>query len=325
MFFWTNGNKRYCTICLLFYSALSFSQRIENSASFREIKSNNYFRYYFDNDFFANTDYYYTQGHDFELVSPKLVKNPINKLFIKLKNSEQKYGVSLEQLGFTPTNLESDKILYDDRPYASLIMLKSFLISTDTVHKVTFSSNLSFGIIGSFTSGKEIQTVIHEVIGRQIPLGWKYQIKNDVILNYDITHEKQLYRLNNLFALNSNVKLRLGTMNTNVSVGLTSTFGKINAPFNPSKNKNNFQVYGYYQALFTTVGYDASLQGGLFNKNSPYIIEDQNVERFTFQKNLGVVLHSKTFYLEYSFSELSKEFKTGKTHRWGGIRIGFTL
>lgn len=317
--------KKYYTVSLLFLSLLSFSQRIDNTASFREIKSNHYFRYYFDNDFFANNDYYYTLGQSFELVSPKLLKNPINYLFIKLKNSEQKYGLSLEQVGFTPTDIGSNEILYDDRPYAAASMLKSFLVSTDTIHKTIFSSTLSFGIIGPFTSGKEIQTEIHKWLGKHIPLGWQYQIKNDLILNYEISHEKQLYRLNDLFALNSNAKLRLGTMNTNVSGGLTTTFGKINSPFISIKNKNDFQIYGYWQCFVTAVGYDASLQGGLFVKNSPYVITDQNMERFTFQKNFGIVFHYKKLYIEYYRSELSREFKTGETHKWGGFRVGFTL
>jgi lipid A 3-O-deacylase len=317
--------EKYYTASLLFLSLLSFAQRIDNTASFREIKSNHYFRYYFDNDFFANNDYYYTQGHNFELVSPKLLKNPINYIFIKLKNSEQKYGLSLEQVGFTPIDIVSNEILYNDRPYAATVILKSFLVSTDTIHKTTFSSTLSFGVIGPFTSAKEIQSKIHEWIGREIPLGWQYQIKNDLILNYEISHEKQLYRLNNLFALNSNAKLRLGTMNTNISGGLTTTFGKINSPFISVKNKNNFEIYGYWQGLVTAVGYDASLQGGLFNKNSPYVISDQNMERFTFQKNFGIVLQYKTLYLEYYRSWLTPEFKTGEVHSWGGFRIGFTL
>lgn len=325
MIFWIHEYKKYYTVGLLLFSILSFSQRIDNTASFREIKSNHYFRYYFDNDFFANTDYYYTQGQNFELVSPKLLKNPVNYLFIKLKNSEQKYGLSFEQVGFTPTDIVSNEILYDDRPYAAAVMLKSFLISTDTVHKTTFSSILTIGIIGPFTFGREIQSKIHEWIGRDIPSGWQYQIQNDLILNYEISHEKQLYRLNNLFSLNSNAKLRLGTMNTNISGGLTTTFGKKNSPIISQKNKNNFQIYGYWQGLVTAVGYDASLQGGLFNQNSPYVITNENMKRFTFQNNFGIILHSKTFYLEYYRSWLSKEFKAGRKHEWGGIRIGFTL
>jgi hypothetical protein len=324
-FFWIHEYKKYYIVSLLILPLLSFSQRIDNTASFREINSNHYFRYHYDNDFFTGTDYYYTQGHNIEFVSPKLSKNPINILFIKLKNSKQKYGLSFEQIGFTPTSIESDEILYDDRPFSAAATLKSFLISTDTIHKTTLSSTLTIGIIGPFTLGKEIQTEIHEWINHKIPHGWQYQIQNDVILNYEISHEKQLYRLNDLFALNSNAKLRLGTMNTNISGGLTTTFGKINSPFVSLKNKEDFQIYLYCQGLVTAVGYDASLQGGIFNQNSPYVITDQNMERFTFQSNFGIVLRHKKLYLEYCHSELTKEFKTGSAHRWGGFRIGLSL
>lgn len=317
--------KKYYTISLLVLSVLSFAQRIDNTASFREIKSKHYFRYHYDNDYFTATDYFYTQGANFELVSPKLIQNPINKLFKQLKNGEQQYGLALEQMGYTPTSLKSDKILYNDRPFAAAVMLKSFLVSTNATHKTKLSSILSIGILGPYAFGKEIQTEIHKWISDEVPHGWQHQIKNDVILNYEIAHEKQLYRFDNLFALNSNAKLRLGTMNTNISGGLTTTFGKINSPFTSLKNKNGFQIYAYLQAFVTIIGYDASLQGGLINQKSSYIITNQNINRFTFQKNFGIVMQYKAIYLEYNRSELSKEFETGKPHKWGGFRIGFKL
>lgn len=104
-----------------------------------------------------------------------------------------------------------------------------------------------------------------------------------------------------------------------------AAFGRINAPFTSIKNKTNFEIYFYLQGLATIIGYDASLQGGLFNKKSPYVIANQNINRITFQNNLGITLPYKSLYLEYTRSELSKEFKTGKSHQWGGFRIGFKL
>ena len=83
-----------------------------------------------DNDYFSATDYYYTQGYNFELTSPWLRKNPLNPLFKKLKKSDQKYGLSIEHMGYTPTSISSDAILYGNRPFAAAIMLKSFLVST---------------------------------------------------------------------------------------------------------------------------------------------------------------------------------------------------
>lgn len=310
---------------LVIFPAIIVGQKIDNTASFRDIKSTNYFRFHYDNDYFTATDYYYTQGYNFELTSPQLQKNPLNRLFFKPQNRESKYGISIEHMGFTPTSISSDAILYGDRPFAAAIMLKSFLISTDTVHQTRISSGLSIGIIGPGAFGKEMQTGIHKWVGDEVPHGWQHQIKNDLLLNYELGHEKQLLQFQNLFALNTNAKLRLGTVNTNISAGLNASLGKINSPFTSVKNKNRFQIYGYFQSILTVVGYDASLQGGIFNRKSPYVIATADLNRVTLQNNFGLILQYKGLYLEYSRTEMSKEFKTGSEHKWGGIRIGVKL
>ena len=78
---------------LVFFPAIIVGQKIDNASSFRDIKSANYFRFHYDNDYFTATDYYYTQGYNFEFTSPILQKNPINNLFLKPSGSEFKYGV----------------------------------------------------------------------------------------------------------------------------------------------------------------------------------------------------------------------------------------
>ena len=68
-------------------------------------------------------------------------------------------------------------------------------------------------------------------------------------MNYEVSHEKQLFRYRNLLSLTSNAKLHLGTVNTKISGGLTTAFGKINNAFSAIKNKNRFQIYCYLQGL----------------------------------------------------------------------------
>ena len=74
--------------------------------------------------------------------------------------------------------------------------------------------------------------------------------------------------------------------------------------------------------MISVIGYDATLQGGLFNKESPYVIPDSKITRATLQNNFGIVMRIKKLYLEYSQSFLTDEFDSGGNHRWGGIRIG---
>jgi hypothetical protein len=301
------------------------AQKINNMASFRAIENDSYFRFNYDNDYFTSSDKNYTQGYSFELVSSKLKKNPINKLFYIPQNSATKFGFSIEHIGFTPSNYKSAAIQFSDRPFAAAIMLKSFTISTTIEKKYRGYSAFNIGIIGPGAFGKEMQVAIHEATGNAIPLGWKNQIKNDVVLNYEIGLEKQLFRFRNIFSLQSDTNLKVGTLYTNASLGLNATIGIINTPFDSTFEKSKFQLYFYTQPLVNIVGYDATLQGGLFNQNSPYTISNSSIERFTAQHNYGIVLKTKRLYFEYSRTAITREFDSGNSAKWGGIKIGFTF
>jgi len=292
-------------------------------ASFRDIKADCYFRFNYDNDYFTSRDQDYTQGYNFELVSPNLRKNPFNKVLLNPKNSEYKYGISIEHIGFTPFNIKSPNIQFGDRPFAATIMLKSFAIATDTIRKSRLISSLNIGLIGPGAFGKEMQVAIHEATGNTIPEGWQNQIKNDMVLNYEISHEKQLVSYRNLFSLSTHSRLRLGTLFTNVGFGLTTTLGIVNSPFSSSKIKKKFSIYGYVQSMANIIGYDATLQGGLFNKKSSYTISNSEIERLSAQANFGIIMQTHTMFFEYSRSLITREFEVGKGSKWGGIKVGF--
>lgn len=311
------------TISILFIPVLLLAQKIENTASFRDVKTSNYFRFNYDNDYFTASDQNYTQGYNFELVTPYFKKNPINFLFLKPKNSEFKYGLSIEHIGFTPDNIKSTEIQYDDRPFAASIMLKSFIISTDTIQKSRFVSSLNLGIIGPGAFGKEMQVAIHKATGNTIPGGWQNQIKNDVVINYELNYEKQLLRYTNLFSLNASSNAKIGTLFTNASLGLNATIGIINSPFTSLKHQNKFELYFFSQAIVSIIGYDATLQGGLFNSKSPYTIN--SIERFTAQNHYGIIMQTKKMYFEYFQTLQTREYEIGKSYKWGGIKIGFRL
>lgn len=292
-------------------------------ASFRDMKNDSYFRINYDNDYFSKTDRNYTQGYSFELVSKKIKKNPLNYILIKPKqNNEFKYGVAIEHIGYTANYIERYAIQYGDRPFAAAIMLKSFLIATDTVKKRRIVSSFNIGVIGSIAFGNAMQTAIHEATGNIIPHGWHNQISNDVVLNYQIDYEQQLFRYKNIVSLQANSSVKLGTLFSNASLGFNTTFGLINAPFSGVQSNRKFQLYGYVQPLINAIAYDATLQGGLINKQSPYTISVDHVKRFTAQSNVGIVLQTRKLYLEYSRAIITREFELGTPAGWGGIKIG---
>ena len=319
--------KKLFTFFIISCTCFTFSnaQKIDNLVSFRDIDNTSYFRFNYENDYFANGDENYTQGYNFELFLKSLKKNPINFLFFKPKNSIKKYGLALEHIGFTPDNYVSENIQFGDRPFASTIMLKSMIITVNTNKKLRLFSSINLGIIGPAAFGEDMQVGIHKWTGNKIPKGWKNQIKNDIVINYEIGLEKQIVTVASFLSLQAQSNIKAGTLFTNASLGLNATFGIIDKPFTIKNSAKKFKFYGFLQSIGTAVVYDATLQGGMFNNSSTYTISSGEVKRLTGQYSYGFILKTRTLFFEYSRYFITKEFNSGSSAKWGGIKIGFTF
>ncbi len=317
------------TLCVYLICTTTFSQVIDNTASFRMTDEKKSIRLYYDNDYFSGSDEYYTQGINLEIVSPSLKKNPITRLLIAPQENVNQFGLAIEHNAYTPTSISSNEILYGDRPFSATVMIKTFAASSHPSKRYRITSSLSLGIIGSVAGAHEIQRTIHRWINDTDPQGWQYQIKNDLIINYEVGVEKNIIH-SKYFLLNALTVAHLGTLNTKFAAGGTLIIGKLNSTMATSfsgrvlsEKKQKFTYHLYVQPLIQAALYDATLSGGMiFNRDSPYTLSNKEIERFTFQGNAGVVFSLGAFYLEYSQSILSKEFTTSHTLRWGGLRIG---
>lgn len=102
--------------------------------------------------------------------------------------------------------------------------------------------------------------------------------------------------------------------------------GRFQDPYVSSTSvSDNSKVHWYFygRAQPALVLFDATLQGGLFNRNNPYTLPASDIRRITFQADYGIALVLRKWYFDYCQSFLSPEFNGGLSHRWGGIRIGF--
>lgn len=313
---------------IIFYLLLLFTsvkaQVIDNVSTIKNINSDKYFRFNYDNDYFTATDEYYTQGILLELIHPKLALNPFNYLLIKPKQNDFKYGVRFDHYGYTATSISTHSIRYGDRPFCGNLSVSSFVIALDSAKKRRISSTFTVGVMGSKAGGKEMQVQIHTWLKNIIPVGWEYQIGNDLILDYQINYEKKLVNYNDLFLINSNSELKIGTHTDRIKTGINFMLGRFHNPYLPvnKSEKKTFNYHLYGQLLTGFTAYDATLQGGIFNRNSPYTIAAKDITRLTLQGDFGISLNFKKLYLEYTQSFITKEFKTGYLHRYGGVRIG---
>ena len=309
---------------LLLVCATAEAQVIDNVSAMKNINRDAYFRFNYDNDYFTATDVYYTQGIALELITPKLKFNPLNKLLIRPRGNYLKYGVRFDHYGYTATSISTYAIRYGDRPFCGNLSVSSLIIALDSVKKRRISSTVTAGVMGSKAGGEAMQVKIHTWLKNIIPVGWEYQIANDLILDYQINYETQLARVGNHFLVNSNSELRVGTHTDKIKTGVNFMLGRFDNPYNspqkPRKNRFNYHIYGQLQTGFTA--YDATLQGGFFNKNSPYTIAAKDLTRVTLQGDFGLMINFNKLYLEYTQAFITKEFKTGGLHRYGGVRIG---
>ena len=312
----------------------ALGQAIDPTASFRTVDANTYLRLHYENDFFTDQDLYYTQGINMEFVHPLFQRFFVSKVLIS-GGDHQQVGIAIEHNGYTPTSTSSDAILYGDRPFAAALMFKTFAISRfDSLHK-RITSSLTLGVIGPAAGGKAMQSTIHQWVNDAQPLGWQNQIHNDVVINYEVGMERSLFKGSKAFLVTAFGTLHAGTLSTKLSSGIVFMAGRINpriasvfgsnSSSTSSTKQRKLTFHFYWQPLVNVVGYDATLQGGVFNNSSPYTISADDLTRFTFQSNIGLVMNVGKVYLEYFNTFLTKEFETGLSHKWGGLRVGARL
>src|SRR5882672_6650229 len=198
-------------IVVLGFALGAYAQHISNTALYRNISSPNYFRINYENDYFSGTDIYYTQGINLEYVSPAVGKLWSSKLLVHSASRENKFGIALEHEGFTPTSISHPEILYGDRPFAACLFLKIFSMVNDAGRRERISSALSAGVIGPAAGGKEMQEAIHRWLNDKQPQGWQNQIRNDLILNYQVEYDRGLLARSNYFSLSTKAGARAGT------------------------------------------------------------------------------------------------------------------
>jgi lipid A 3-O-deacylase len=316
-------NHRVYILFLMLFSSVPGKVSAENDSV--GIKRENYFRYNYDNDFFSATDRYYTQGVRLELILNSFVHNPLSKGMFRLKGAANYYGIGFERDGFTPRSIRHDSVYYGERPYACVNFLSSFIISTDQEHQQSLFSQIDLGMIGPFTRGEEEQKYIHKVLNNIQPLGWEYQIANDAVVNYTLRYEKGFFMKKHIEFIGM-LGVRAGTLYDDISMGGTLRIGILNSYFSsPGLTKNSegkkFQCYVFFRENVKAVGYNATMQGGAFNKSSFYTLRVGEINRVVGTAYAGIVIAYKRVSLEYTKAYITPEFEKGLSHGWGHCNI----
>jgi len=286
----------------------------------------------FDNDFWDYTDYYYTNGIKIAYTTPFFSNSPLSYLLVSnATNGLDYYGIHLIQNMYTGLNTKVDSIIKGDRPWAAYSYVGQYSTSFDHDHKIKHESEINIGILGPKSGGGFIQDLVHTTLpNNSPPEGWDNQIKTDIIVDYQYSICKSIYE-SKLFESYIKASVQGGSLRDNLKWGLGAKYGI----FTPFYKDYQHQVYKrgkqkFYYSVFgdietQLIGYDASLQGGVTDRTSVYVIPTRDMERFVVRGYLGLEFTYKRIQLQFIQFWKSKEYKTGKDHKYISTRlfIGF--
>jgi hypothetical protein len=312
----------YKKLLLLFF-LISVSSRAQQ-------KFSKQFSFVNDNDLFVSKvkDRYYTNGMFFAFRN--LAKNENEKLEKKI------YEWQLVHLMYTPHKSTVIDVDEHDRPFASYLYA-SFGINKVYKSQQILKTSIQLGVIGPAALGKNLQNFIHDIYGFDRPLGWKYQIRNAVGLNFNGYYAKSLsVDKRNLTDINLISSLRIGTVFTDASAGLYGRIGfkplqkmSNSIAFNSNLNNNSTpNVRGiesmlYYKGTLSYILYDATIQGSFLNTSSPVTYEINPV-RFDLELGLLFTANRVNFGYSYHFyTNKQKGLLYSRGNSYGSIRIGY--
>lgn len=257
-----------------------------------------------DNDLFASKekDRYYSNGLFFTYRFLSSKPEHLEKKIIEIQIGHELY---------TPYKSTVLNVNLHDRPFAAYLY-GNFGMTRVYENDRIIKNNLQIGVVGKSAFGKELQETIHNIYNFRSPVGWKYQIRNTVALNFDTEYYKALGTdKTNHYDTNFIGKLRLGTIFTEATAGIMGRIGfkklqpiQNSIAFNTNLNNEvtsyirGVESFLYYETSLTYVLYDTTIEGSLFNNDSPVTF---NPKALRFDLEVGYKFTANRWNFGYAF------------------------
>lgn len=305
-----------------------------------------------ENDVIAGTDRFYTNGFQFSYLSPPETLPPlfapgeeIGRLFMR-DDAQMRWGLSLGQQIYTPT--DTARVIPDpgDRPYAGYLFLSASIVGyaparpLEGVPGDLGTLELYLGVVGPSALGEQVQNNFHDLIKDNPARGWDAQLKDEPALMLIGERKWQIQTLLSEpedgigLEVSPHVAVALGNVQTYAALGATVRLGQglaadFGAPrLRPALSGSGFldgdTDFGWY--LFAgvegrAVAQDIFLDGNTW-RDSPSVEK----EHFVADAQLGVAVLFRGARLTWSFVIRSEEFDgQDAPARFGALSLSTTF
>lgn len=276
---------RIIVLCLL-TSLLAL--RAEAQVTTRSHSIDQEFSIRYENDIVFFTDQYYTSGTDINYAL--LLKNGshFNRAFRKKSLDSAKviakfnYGHKI----FTPSKIKEPDVAKRDRPYAGWQAL-SVTVTNFPRENAANKFALELGVVGEKSGMGNFQQWYHRKNGITTPLGWEYEIADEIVLNLGYNRKQNLVS-GRVLDFNGEVDVQLGNGVSFAGVGAMARLGRFN-PLNNSAysdsrlspnlpmvgndDKEEVESFLFFGLKGDYVLNNIFIEGSIFNNESPHVEE----------------------------------------------------
>ena len=306
-------------------------------------------RLYEDDDFFnirgIGTDDGYTNGSRIDYFYSKTHRDRLEDRWLMPsagRGSVNTYGWGVMEVMFTPTSLSAKQYLAANYPYSGAFFLAHDKYSYQPAKRFSFQTELVMGVMGPASEAGPIQSWFHGLIHYQKPEGWSHQLPDDVLLNENLTVEKEVLHLGRGLEWMMGTSGYLGTMLDGGAAYSTLRVGWMNPYFDGWSSqfqgtrrfqgiRRRFQLYFFGSPRAEWVVYNALLEGGVLSRHF-YRRDDAMLDNYADRVKHGVaeidygwVIVYKGVTASYTQKTASAVAKGMGMHEVGNISFLFTL
>lgn len=263
-----------------------------------------------------------------------------NGVFLNLRiadtSSRQKkiHSFEIGQKIFTPVSKKAETGNEIDRPYCGYLFVGyTQLNSFRNDALLQWGANL--GIVGNASLGEALQNSYHELFGFKRFEGWKYQVRNAVGIDLTASYAQTLFNFQDILKVVPVAEASLGTQFTHAKAGAFLCIGafennnrsvlfntRTSTGYAAPKKKMELFMYVYPSVLIQA--YNASLQGGLFNKGNGAILADP--ETWLLEHRFGIGFANSRFSSRIELIHQSKEATSQlQAQNYGSVQVGFRM
>lgn len=305
----------------------------------REPPAGSELQLFVENDMWANTDRYYTNGIKFGIGLPfDILQTRAAEVLRRLDPDDGEdvhVGLFLGQNLYTPRDISIAAAQPHDRPWAAWLYLGGVAQRArgnrlDTVE-------IDVGVVGPAALGEEVQREWHRLIGTGKPRGWRNQGDSEPAFLASYLHKRRLGDGNADLVLHGGATV--GTVLTLARAGGMLRLGQRMTGFGPDTIEpggamlNGTRASGAASRLgsewYVFAGADHRLVAHNIFLDGPVFRDGPSVERRTHVRDLSVGFSFRIDGLRFSWTRIrrSEEFRTaaggGGSQRFDSLNLGF--